>query len=203
MKARQNNYEIQTAQAQKRFLMYDQQELINRSCVAYDMNYFYMRLFAKDYRLCRSTGHLERRNGDQWADANSFAEVMIVLDWLCDCSRDRWASGRYMLISALGNGFHQRLQDQIDPAAVLFDQNPQRFCEACLALGGEPASGADVCYSVEFIDGLRVLLQLWHADEEFAPRLCCLFDENTTRYIRYETVWYAQGLLKHHLQEYL
>ena len=43
-------------------------------------------------------------------------------------------------------------------------------------------------------DNLK-MVQLWHGDEEFPPRLRFLWDENPTRYIRYETTWYAAGLL--------
>ena len=45
------------------------------------------------------------------------------------------------------------------------------------------------------------MVQLWYGDEEFPPRLRFLWDENTTRYIRYETTWYALGLLMKRLRE--
>ena len=61
--------------------------------------------------------------------------------------------------------------------------------------------GADLGYAIELLDGLRILVQLWHGDEEFAPRLRFLWDENTTQYIRYETTWFALGLLKERLRE--
>ena len=55
--------------------------------------------------------------------------------------------------------------------------------------------GADVGYAIELIDGLRIFVRLWHGDEEFLPKLDCLWDENVLRYIRYETTWFALGLL--------
>ena len=68
-------------------------------------------------------------------------------------------------------------------------------------MGGEKVPGGDISYALELVDGLRILVQLWHGDEEFPPRVCCLWDENTTRYIRYETTWYAMGLLLTRLWE--
>ena len=53
----------------------------------------------------------------------------------------------------------------------------------------------------QMLDGLRIFVQLWHGDEEFAPRLRCLWDENTERYLRYETTWYAVGLLMKRIKE--
>ena len=93
-------------------------------------------------------------------------------------------------------------EEREDPLAARFDKDPDGFCAACLALGGRRQPGADHSYAVELLDGLEVLVQLWHGDEEFAPRLRLLWDENTTRYLRYETTWYAAGLLRQRLLEW-
>jgi len=137
-----------------------------------------------------------------WEDGNSFAEVMTILDWLCDSREDRYITGRWVNIVSHKNYFHGSLQDDVgDPYAALFDADPERFCAACEALGGEKLPGADISYAIELVDGLRILVQLWHGDEEFPPRLRCLWDENATRYIRYETTWYAVGLLMEKLKK--
>ena len=54
---------------------------------------------------------------------------------------------------------------------------------------------------IELIDGLRVFVQLWHGDDEFPPHLRCLWDENTHRYLRYETTWFATALLMTRIKE--
>ena len=203
MKNRVNNYEIQLEQAKKRFLTYDQQEIIRRCDLRYDDYYFYIRFIAQDYRICRRTGDMERLINGVWLDGNSFAEVMTVLDWLCDSREDRYITGRWINIVSYGPGFHRDLQEGEDPNANLFDRNPQAFKLACLTLKGEAFTCADSSYAIELLDGLRVLVQLWHGDEEFAPRLRCLWDENVTRYIRYETTWYAVGLLMNRIRENL
>lgn len=197
-----DNYKIQAAQAKKLFLTYDQQELITRCRLAFDDNYLYFTFLHAPYRICRKTGDLYRREADAWVDANSFAEVMTVLDWLCDSKPDRFLTGRWVNIVALGHAFHGNLQEnKKDPYAMLFDRAPEGFARACRRLGGEKMEGADLSYAVELVDGVRIWVQLWHGDEEFAPRLRCLWEENVLQYIRYETTWYASGLLLQRLKE--
>lgn len=197
MMEKQDNYKIQVTQAKKLFLTYDQQELIARCRLRFDEQYLYTTLLGEMYRICRTSGDMERLRDGQWVDGNGFNEVMTILDWLCDSREDRYITGRWINIVSHGHYFHSNLQeDAQDPCAVLFDQNPEAFALACKALGGEELPGADMGYAIELIDDLRILVQLWHGDEEFPPRLRFLWDENTHRYLRYETTWYAVGLLR-------
>lgn len=201
MKGR-DNYKIQAAQAKKLFLTYDQQELISRCRLRHDREYFYISFLNELYRISRGSGDMERLQAGSWVDGNSFGEVMTILDWLCDSRPDRYISGRWINLVTHGHYFHRQLQEeQADPNAVLFDQNPEGFKRACQALGGKPMGGADIGYVIELIDGLCVFLQLWHSDEEFPPNLRCLWDENTTSYLRYETTWFALGLLMDRIKE--
>lgn len=202
MTEKRDNYKIQVTQAQKHFLTYDQQELIKRCRLRADENYLYTQLLSDKYRICRKTGRMERFCQGRWVDGNGFNEVMTVLDWLCDSREDRYITGRWINIVSHGHYFHSNLQEnEEDSCAVLFDQNPKAFSAACKALGGEEMPGADMGYAIELIDGLRILVQLWHGDEEFPPRLRFLWDENALRYLRYETTWYAVGLLRARLRE--
>lgn len=202
MKDRRNNYDIQAAQAKKRFLTYDQQELIQRCRLSYDETYLYITFLSQPYRIHRQTGDMERYHRETWVDGNSFNEVMTVLDWLCDSKPNRYITGRWINVITQGHYFHGNLQaDTNGSYAQLFDRDPEGFAAACEALKGEKMPSADLAYAIELVDGLRILVQLWHGDEEFPPRLRCLWDENTTRYIRYETTWYAVGLLMERLKE--
>jgi hypothetical protein len=199
---RVNNYDLQVQQAKGRFLTYDQQELISRCRLKYDEAYFYIRFLGSPYRICRKTGNMQRQSSRGWVDGNSFAEVMTILDWLCDSRPDRYVTGRFANVVTQNPNFHRNLQeDREDPDATLFSSHPEAFCEACQALGGIQMSGADLSYAIELVDGLQVLVQLWHGDEEFPARLCLKWDENVTRYIRYETTWYAAGLVISRLRE--
>ena len=197
-----NNYEKQMAQAKKLFLTYDQQELIRRCRLRYDEDYFYVRFLAEDCRISRTTGDMDRWQKEQWVDGNDFDHVMTVLDWLCDSKKDRWITDRWVNMVSLGHNFHTGLQEkEKDPNAELFDKKPEAFSKACIRLGGERVSGGDISYAIELVDGLKICVQLWHGDEEFSPRLRFLWDENTLQYIRYETTWYAAGLLIERIKE--
>ena len=126
---------------------------------------------------------------------------MTVLDWLCDSRPDRYITGRWINVVSQGSAFHRELQEGDDPNANLFDADPEGFRTACLSLQGVALPGADIGYAIELVDGLQIFVQLWHGDEEFSPRLRCLWDENATRYLRYETTWYATGLLMRRIRE--
>ena len=203
-KIRPDNYKIQAAQAKKLFLTYDQQELIQRCRLRCDEAYFYITFLSEQYRICRRTGDMERQMEGKWTDGNSFGEVMTILDWLCDSRADRYITGRWTNLVSGGSAFHRDLQEDVrDPDAVRFDRDPAGFCAACEALKGERMQSADISYSIELVDGLRILVQLWHGDEEFPPNLRLLWDENTLRYLRYETTWYAAGLLMQRIREYM
>ena len=202
MSGRVDNYQIQAAQAKARFLTYDQQELIRRCRLRWDADYLYVALLSEPYRICRSTGDMERLHGGVWVDGNGFNEVMTILDWLCDSREDRYITGRWIDVVTHGHYFHGSLQRDVTmPYARLFDRDLQGFMTSCEGLRGERMPGADAGYTIELIDGLRVYVQLWRGDDEFAPRLRCLWDENTSRFLRYETTWFASGLLLARIEE--
>lgn len=197
-----NNYKIQMQQAKALFLTYDQEKIIRKCRLQQDDRYLYFTFLGEKHRICRKTGGMQRLHRDVWLSADEFDEVMTVLDWLCDSREDRYITGRWVNMVTLGHGFHRALQEEKeDPDALRFDADPQGFCKACQVLGGEAMEQGDISYAIELMDGLKILVCLWHGDEEFAPRLRLLWDENTHRYIRYETTWYAAGLLMRRLVE--
>jgi hypothetical protein len=197
-----NNYLIQAQQAKARFLTYDQQALIRKFRLQADEDYLYVKFLCKPYRISRTTGDVEFREGERWLDGNTFAEVMTLLDLLCDSREDRWISGRWKNMQAFGMQFHQNLLEDVrDPVAECFDRDPERLIRACTALGAEKISGGDYGFAVELFDGLKIGILFWHGDEEFLPRIRFLWDENAKMYIRYETMFYAVGLLKERLLE--
>ena len=197
---RTNNYLLQAAQAKRHFLTYDQAALIRKLKLAYDDDYFYPVLFARKYRLSRSTGDLEREEKDGWQDANTHAEVMTLLDFVCDSREDRFVSGRFKNMADFGHAFHQSLLEERDPNAELFQSRPEDFRKACVALGGKPLPTGDIAYSIEVFDGLPLAVQLWFGDEEFPASLRFLWDENALMYLKYETMYYARELLLERLK---
>ena len=202
MTERKDNYQIQAQQAKKRFLTYDQQELIDRCRLSYDADYLYVTFLSEPYRICRKSGDMQRKHHGVWVDGNSFGEVMTILDWLCDSRADRYITSRFVNIVTQGHYFHRNLQEtEKDPDAEWFSAHPEAYSAACEALGGQPMAGGDIGYAIELLDGVKIFVRLWYADEDFPAKLLCLWEENVLQYIRYETTWYAVGLLVERIKE--
>ena len=191
-----DNYKIQFQNAQKFFLTYDQEKLIQKFRLKADAGFLYLTMFSTPYRLSRRTGKLERYQGD-WQDANTFGEVMTLLDILCDSKEHRYLTGRWVSTQHFGKHIHTGLLElEEDPLATAFDKTPGSFRKACLALGGRPIQGGDEAYAVEVMDGLEIGIFFWHADEEFPAQLRFYWDENALMYIKYETMHYTLGYLR-------
>lgn len=199
---RTDNYAIQAAQAKQRFLTYDQQTLIEKLKLRYDDTFLYTAMLGQPHRIHRISGNIQRLYQGQWVDANSFGEVMTLLDLVCDSRPDRYIASRWKNMNAFGLMFHTNLLEAArDPWAERFEQNPEAFRKACEALGGKPFPQGDAAYTIEVFDGLPLVIQLWFGDEEFPAGLRFLWDENALMYIKYETMHYARGLLLERIKE--
>ena len=196
-----DNYKIQLQNAQKFFLTYDQEKLIQKFRLKADKDFLYMTMYGSSYRLCRHTGNLEKYK-ESWVDANTFGEVMTLLDILCDSREDRHLTGKWMSTQMFGKYFHSGLlEPTFDKLADSFDKHPGSLEKACKALGGRPIQGGDEAWAVEVMDGLEIGIFYWHADDEFPAQLRFFWDENALMYIRYETMHYTLGYLRQLLAE--
>ena len=199
---REGNYAIQASQAKASFLRLDQQALIRKLRLRADEHWLYPRLFGTDYRLHRKTASLERLEDGLWQDANSFEEVMTLLDLICDSREDRHPALQWKSMASFGHGFHRSLlEDGTDPWAERFARDPQGFSRACEALGGTPLPQGDAAYAIEVFDGLPLGIQLWLGDEEFPSRLVVMWDANALQYLHYETMYFAKALLLRRLRQ--
>lgn len=199
---RRDNYRTQAQQAQRYFLGYDQSILIRKLGLQADDTYLYVNLLCKPYRIDRRTGEMEKQDGSIWVDANSHGEVMTALDLICDSREDRWVSGRWKQMQAFGLMFHQNLlEDARDTFAERLQRDPDGLRRACETLGGIRMDCGDVSYALELFDGLRVWLQFWEGDEEFPAKVRWLWDENALMYLKYETMYFAVGILRERIRE--
>ena len=198
----QDNYQIQAAQAKRLFCSYDAGKLAEKCRLGRDGNDLLCRFFGEPCRICCSTGDITRLHDGVWVPADSHGEVMTLLDLICDSREDRHLSGVYQNMQAFGHQFHQNLtEDQKNPDALRFQQDPEALRRACAALGGVPFSPGDVAYAVPVFEDLSVVIQFFLGDEEFAPRLRYLWDLNALQYLKYETMFYAVGVLMERISE--
>ena len=76
--------------------------------------------------------------------------------------------------------------------------------EACIRLGGQiqpRLARADVTARIPAFPFFPVLLQFWDADDEFPPQIKIMWDDQTMRYLNFETTYYLQGDLLARLLE--
>ena len=199
---RTNNYLIQAQQAKERFASYDQEQLITKLNLRFDETYLYVPMLSEIHRIHRKTGDISRAATSGWVDANSYEEVMTLLDLVCDSKENRFLTGRWKSLTDFGLMFHRSLlEGKADPWAEKFQADPEGFRKACCSLGGKPLDWGDISYAIELFDGLSILVQLWFGDEEFPAALRFLWDENALMYIKYETMHFAKGLLLERIAE--
>ena len=202
--SRPDNYLRQAQQAKERFATYDQTALIAKLDLCHDDTYLYTTLFSQPYRIHRSSGDISRSRNGIWLDANSHAEVLTLLDLVCDSDPRRFVRGNWKNMSSFGLLFHEKLLEGTrDPWAETFEQNPDAFHRACRTLKGTPLPIGDIAYSIEVFDGLPLALQLWFGDDEFPASLRFLWDENALMYLKYETMFYAKELLLNRIREFM
>ena len=197
-----NNYLIHAGQAKERFTTYDQDKLIAKLKLRHDADYLYTTMLSEPYRIHRRTGAISRLTENGWVGAESYGEVMTLLDLVCDSREDRHIRGNWKSMGDFGLMFHRSLvEPKRDPWADKFEADPDGFRKACEAMDGRPFPQGDIAYVIELFDGLSVLVQLWFGDEEFPAGLRFLWDENALMYLKYETMHFAKGMLLEKIAE--
>lgn len=193
---RRNNYAIQARNARQLFLSYDQKALQEKLHLPADEDYFYTSFLGEPYRIARKTGDLERAKDGAWVDGNSFDETLSIFDLICDSKENRKISGIWKNMTDFGLQFHQNLMESRDTLAEFAQRAPAEYRAALEKLGGRPLKGADIAYALPVFEDLELALFFWAGDEEFAPRMRYLWDENALAYIRYETMYYVLDCLR-------
>ena len=192
----QDNYRLQVEGAKKYFLRYDQKSLMEKLGLTCDPDYLYTQMLSTPYRIHRRTGAVERLEGE-WTETNDHGEVMTLLDLVCDSRDDRYPARRWQNMSGFSAVSHRSLlENQADPFAQTIADNQEGFQRACRNLQGETGPGGDISYALPFFEGLQVAVQFWEGDDEFPPRVRWLWDENALMYLKYETMWFALGMVR-------
>ena len=194
-----DNYEISRDRAQSYFLNFDQDALIQRWKLFHDDETLQLDFFGRPYFICRKTGAIHRQDGS----AAGFEETLTIFDLLCHQDGSAKSSGRYAPVNSLkgaakGAGVET---DFYRSYADAFDQAPEQFSSACLALGGRPVPMGDGGFRFTMFRNLDVSLKFYHADEDFPASITLLWDENLLDFMFYETVFYAAGFLLKTIEE--
>ena len=189
---KRDNYALQAEDARLRFLTYDQAAMPVRR----DDDFLYLPFCGADHRICRADGHIFRREGAHWLPADSHGEVLTIFDYLCDAKPGRAPAREAVSMAFLGGHVHAGLASAPGSLEWAIDRDPAAFCRACEQLGGRSIPDGDICYELDLFEDLPVRLRFWHADEDFPPSLDLQWDKNALLFIRYETTWFAAGVLR-------
>lgn len=202
-----SNYDKQVDIGRKIFLNYDQEALIQKYTLDADADFLYLTYLGTKYRINRKTGAIDEMIDDIYTECREYTVVMTIYDMLChgDSSSLPPLSGKWTLVgnfAAAGsspdaNRFAQKYADA-------FSGRTDALKSACTAIGGEildSIAGADVTARIPAFSFFPVLLQYWEKDDEFPPQIRLLWDDQSMKYLNFETTYYLQGdLLERLLQ---
>ena len=197
-----DNYAVALDRAREAFLRYDRQKLLDRKGVVLEGKFLTFPFAGAKTIVDLETGTVRFSYPDGTSWEGGFGEGLSVYDWLCDGQEDAAASGEFCPVYSLlgvyvgGNG----LMLKNDTLSQMADRDPDRFRWACRFLGGEPWPAGDIGFRIPLFCDLSAVLKFYHSDEEFPAQLTLLWDRNTLRFVRYETVYYIAGVLMSRLK---
>ena len=202
-----SNYEKQVDIGRQYFLKYDPEKLAAKFHLSIDESYLYIRYLDMDYRIDRKTAAVEGKVENGYVECREYTIVMTIYDMLCHGTEQEIPAltGDWKLIgnfAAAGSSPDANLFAQ--KYADAFSGKTDALKDACKAIGGEildSIAGADVTARIPAFSFFPVLLQYWEKDEEFPPQVRLLWDDQSMKYLNFETTYYLQGdLLEHLLQ---
>lgn len=201
-----DNYDLQVDIGKRIFLQYDQACMIRKFHLDADAQYIYLTYLNTPCRISRTTGSIEKQNGNIWHECRDFNTVMTIYDLLCYHKGEtaptlfyQWCAVGTFVVTGVTqtDTFTQKY-------ANLFDGRLNELQAACERLGGilhPPMAGADLTCRFPVTPFFPVVLQFWEGDEEFPPKLLILWDRNADSFLHFETTFYLQGDLLSRLQE--
>ncbi len=195
------NFEKLCAQGKPIFLTYDQEEMIRRFALRADEDFLYPRYLGEELRL-------SRRSGDLFYPEGREAEggvLLSVFDFLCKKSDPRPLSGQLYPSGTLPGYGTSRPSDtglHGDMARRLSGRAGE-LRTVLSRMGGEPFPVGDAAARFDLFPGFPLVFQFWEGDEEFPPSVRFLWDERTSDYLRFETLFYIMGNFLQRLLERL
>lgn len=198
-----SNYDLVLPDARKRFLGFDQDQMIAHFSLDSDETYLYIPLLSRLHRIHRGTALVEWLSPDGTPHEADFESSLTIYDVLCCSKPDCTLSSQFAPINSVAKNYHTKnLGGSIfNSCSSFFADRPSLLEQALISLGGQKDGIGDIAYRIEIFPFLPVRVQFWAADDEFPASLQILWDTNTLQFLHYETTYYAAGHLLRRLRE--
>ena len=199
-----SNYDLALVSAREQFLTYDIAPMVKKYGLAQDSQFTYISFLGVRYRICKSSGRVDRMDGAAALPA-CFEESMTIYDVLCYAREDAALSGEFCSVMQL-----EGIAKSSNPGGFMFskfsgqlENRTGDLGKICEALGGVPYPVGEVAYQLPLFDFLPILLQFWDRDEDFPGQLMIKWDKNILQYMHFETTFYAAGCLLQRISQSL
>ncbi len=200
-----SNYDLQVDIGKEIFLEFDQEQIIRKFSLQADSEWVYLTYLNIPCRIDRKSGGVEEYMDNQWRVCREYSTVMTIYDLLCHHRGEtapvlsgKWCTAGTFILTGI-----TQTEKFTGKCAKLFCGQADKLNKVCELTGGKiqpKMAGADLTYLFQVTDFFPVLLQFWDGDEEFPPKMLILWDENTDRFMHFETTFYLQGDLLERLK---
>ncbi len=191
-----DNYDLMIKDAQRRFLQYPVEKLLENPGVRDEGAYIKTDFFSCPVRFHKESGQGEIRIAKDWEKLD-FSQTLSVLDYICDRKCTEKAHNVFCPVGSLPGIFvgGSGLMMAMPAVASAIERSPDAFRTVCEKLGGRKTGQGDIGYRLPIFPDLFMELKFYFGDEEFSPQLTLLWDENSLSFVRYETLYYIAGAL--------
>lgn len=182
------------------FLSYDQEDILRRFGLKADADHLFLNFCGEPYTVDRRTGDITGP-GSQPADP---AAMLSIFDMICCPAAPGCLSGELRTVNTLPGGVQNggpSASNLLDSRVAAFASRLPALRRACETLGGTPFSVGDVSYTIPIFDWFPAVFQFWNGDDEFPPAVRFLWDRDTLRYLRFETLFYIMDFLLRRLDD--
>ena len=201
-----SNYDRQVDIGRKIFLDYDQEALIQKFTLDADADFLYLTYLGTKYRINRKTGAIDEMIDDIYTECREYTVVMTIYDMLCHSSEPELPplGGKWTLVANFAAAGASPSADIFSQKyADYFSGKAEELKQACIRLGGQikpRLAGTDVTAEIHAFPFFPVLIQFWDADDEFPAQIKIMWDDQTMRYLNFETTYYLQSDLLERLK---
>ena len=177
MEIENNKEEVPFSYYEDLFRKMDSQEAVNRTGVKWDGKEFYVNLLGREYAISHPDYALRAMDGGSLPPLPTQTFLLrYLLEGREVPSQGSWLTFREM---PWGELYIKPYTGRVlTRAAFTFGTRIASFRAACEKMGATPLTHGDAGYQFDFLDGYRMQILVWEADDEFPPNAQVLYSDN-------------------------